>query len=136
MSNGAFSQLGNTLSEWGDKTADFLFDKNPTANDYLNAGSKYTMEQLRKIQLAKTLGLAKPELGALSKFSGFMKDIATPVGLGLSFYNSINQIRLQNKQLNAMDKQLKMATEQWQNTKQEMNAIRKARSNIVKQYGN
>ena len=127
MADKTFSQMLQDSKTWA-------FGTPLTPNDYLQAGNKYTFDQLRKMQMAKTLGLVQEDKGALGGFSSFMKDIATPVGLGFGILNSINQFRLQNKQLNMMDKQLQMATEQWENTKQEMNAIRKARSNIVKQY--
>ncbi len=122
------AQLNNTFSDLN-KT---LFGTTPTFQDYLNAAQKYSLEDLQKAQLAKTFNLIPQNNGLVGGFTNFLKNISTPLEFGFGVFNAINQFRLQNKTLDMMDTQLKMAQEQWDNTKRELNAIRKARANIVK----
>ena len=125
----AENNLQNTFSNLN-KT---LFGQPHTFKDYLEAGKNYSLEDLQKAQLAKTFGLLPEDKGIVGGFSNFLKNISTPLEFGFGVFNAINQWKLQNKTLDMMDTQLKIAQEQWDNTKQELNAIRKARANIVKQ---
>ena len=121
--------LSNTFTDLNKK----LFGQPNTFKDYLKAGNNYSLEDIQKAQLAKTFGLLQEDKGIVGGFTNFLKNISTPLEFGFGVFNAINQWKMQNKTLDMMDTQLKIAKEQWDNTKQELNAIRKARSNIVKQ---